>query len=172
MASWTWAPLALAEEELEAFYTFTDLPDVIQRLVDQGWEVQQIDRQLHYKCLTCETEVEAFLSVTPLPTADLLEHSNTYRDRFKRYCADLIISASGRCVRTTPFRVRGHAHPGLKSEIIVGAKRYVRQAIFSKSLHSGPVQITSEVWTDKNSEIPIGISQTLASHMLRFTPWW
>jgi len=82
-ASWSWAPLALAEDGLEAYYTSTDFPDLIQRLVYQGWEVQQVDRQLHYKCLICVSKVEAFLDVTPLPTADLLEHANTYRDRFK-----------------------------------------------------------------------------------------
>lgn len=172
IASCTWAPLALAEDGLEAYYKFTDLPDLIQRLVDQGWEVQQVDRQLHYRCLNCESKVEAFLDVTPLSTVDLLEQANTYRDRLKHYCADLAISASGRCVKTTPFRVRGHVHPGLKSEIIAGEKRYIRQTFFSRSLHAGPVQITSEVWTDRNSQIPTGISETLASHMQRFTPWW
>jgi len=170
-ASWSWAPLALAEDGLEAYYKFTDLPNLIQRLVDDGSEVQQVDRQLHYKCLSRATEVEAFLDVTPLLTTDLLEYAKSYRERFKRYCADLAISASGRCVKTTPFRIRGHAHPGLKSEIIVGSKRYVRQTVFSKNSHAGPVQITSEVWTDRNSEIPTGISETFASHMQRFTPW-
>ena len=166
------ASLATAEQ-LGTFFDRYAMTPALERKVAEGWEIQKVGNRLHYKCLTCEGDVEALLEMVPLPDhTSLTEFPDAFMKQKRQHCSELVTANEGHCIRTTRFKIRDNGPIGFKSESVFGDKRHFHQVFATHDYALGPVRISSKVWADKDESFLEGLAQRLYGHMLMLTHYW